>query len=174
MKKSIIAFAIILIITLTSSAQEYETVTIGDQTWMKKNLNIDALGSVCYGNDSLNCEKYGRLYFWQSAIDVCPAGFRLPTDADWTKLTEYVGGADSAGIALKEGGSSGFNAMLGGNYHPELDMFSYKGEKGYYWTASSFSFHTSWIRSFGLGQKNVNRTTIGKSFYFSIRCIKID
>ena len=141
---------------------------------MKHNLNIDVLGSICYNEDSLNCEKYGRLYFWQAALDACPAGFRLPTDADWTKLSENVGGVVDAGTALREGGETGFDALLGGNYHPDLKMFSYKNEKGYYWTASSFSYHTSWIRSFGLGQKNINRTTIGKSFYFSIRCIRID
>ena len=172
-KKIIVSFFLSLI-SLVPFAQDYETVTIGKQTWMKHNLNIDVLGSICYDDDSLNCERYGRLYFWQSSLDACPNGFRLPIDADWTELTEFVGGIDEAGTALKEGGSSGFDAKLAGNYHPDLKMWSYKGEKGYYWTASSFSFNTSWIRSFGLGQKNINRTTIGKSFYFSIRCIKID
>jgi len=155
-------------------AQDVETVSIGKQTWMKHNLNKDVLGSVCFNNDSLNCDKYGRLYFWQAAIDVCPDGFRLPTDTDWTILTDYLGGADTAGTLLKQAGSTGFDAMLGGNYQAEIDIFSYKELRGYYWTASSFSYYTAWIRSFGTGQRNVNRTTIGKSFYFSVRCIKVD
>ena len=57
-------------------AQEIETVQIGPQTWMKHNLKKDVLGSICYDQDSLNCEKYGRLYCWQAALDACPEGFR--------------------------------------------------------------------------------------------------
>lgn len=174
MFKKILASLIFSLITLFSFAQHYETVTIGKQTWMKYNLNRDVLGSICYGNDSINCDIYGRLYFWHAAIDACPNGYRLPTDKDWTILTDYLGGVDSAGTALKRDGSTGFVAMLAGNYQAEINIFSFKNIKGYYWTASAFSYHTAWIRSFGAGQRNVNRTTIGKSFYFSIRCIKAD
>ena len=163
-----------LLLNAPAFSQPYETVTIGRQTWMKHNLDRDVLGSICYQNDTANCEKYGRLYLWHAAIDACPQGFRLPTDQDWTILTDYLGGMDSAGMGLKEGGSPGFEALLGGNYQAEVDIFSYKDIKGYYWTATAFSYHTAWIRSFGAGQRNVNRTTIGKSFYFSIRCIKIE
>lgn len=155
-------------------AQNYETIQIGEQVWMKKNLNTDILGSICYDNDSLNCEKYGRLYFWHTAIDACPDGFRLPTDEDWTILTDFVGGQDTAGIILRKDETIGFGALLAGNYQQEVNLFSFKDMKGYYWTASAYSYNTAWIRSFGAGQKNVNRTTIGKSFYFSVRCIKIN
>lgn len=155
-------------------AQNYETIQVGEQVWMKKNLNTDILGSICYDNDSLNCEKYGRLYFWHTAIDACPDGFRLPTDEDWTILTDFVGGQDTAGIILRKDETIGFGALLAGNYQQEVNLFSFKDMKGYYWTASAYSYNTAWIRSFGAGQKNVNRTTIGKSFYFSVRCIKIN
>lgn len=155
-------------------SQEIKTVTIGDQVWMKHNLQTDVLGSICYDKDSLNCQRYGRLYCWQAALDACPEGFRLPTDDDWTILSEYLGGDEVAGGKLRKGGETGFDVILAGNYHPEVKIFSFKNEKAYFWTASSFSYHTAWIRSFGLGQKNINRTTIGKSFYFSIRCIKIE
>ena len=169
----IVISLVLSLLSTVSFAQVHETVTIDKQTWMKYNLDKDVLGSKCYNNDSLNCEKYGRLYFWQAAIDVCPDGFRLPTDEDWTILTDYLGGADTAGILLKQSGTSDFNALLGGNYQAEINIFSYRELRGYYWTASSFSYHTAWIRSFGIGLRNVNRTTIGKSFYFSVRCIKI-
>jgi len=174
MFKKTIAGLFLVLISLNSFPQENETVTIGKQTWMKYNLNIDVLGSICYAEDSVNCEKYGRLYFWQAALDACPAGFRLPTDKDWTILTDYVGGIDTAGTMLKKGSELGFDVVFAGNYHPDLKMFSYGNEVAYYWTATAHSFHTAWIRSFKKGQKNINRTTIGKSFYFSIRCIKID
>jgi uncharacterized protein (TIGR02145 family) len=155
-------------------AQQVETIKIGDQVWMKHNLNRDVLGSICYDKDSLNCVRYGRLYFWQSALDACPDGFRLPTDEDWSILTDYLGGEDIAGKKLKKNGDSGFSALLAGNYHPEVKLFSYKGEKGYYWTATSHGYSTAWIRSVHLGEDKITRTSIGKSFYFSIRCIKAD
>ena len=160
-----------LIVNLQS--QEIETVTIGKQTWMKHNLDVNVLGSICYEEDSLNCERYGRLYAWVAAINACPDGFRLPTDDDWLILTESLGGADTAGILLKEGASSGFDAKLAGNYQPEVHLHSYKDLKGYYWTATPKGFSTAWIRSIATGQKDINRDHIGKSFYFSVRCIKI-
>lgn len=172
--KKIFLFLVQLFFFTGLFAQEYETITIGEQVWMKKNLNRDLLGSFCYNKDSLNCKSYGRLYFWHTAIDACPNGFRLPTDNDWTILTDFLGGADTAGVLLRKDETIGFGALLAGNYQQEVNIFSFKDIKGYYWTASALSFNTAWIRSFGAGQKNVNRTTIGKSFYFSVRCLKVD
>ncbi len=171
----IILFIIVTLIESTSLyAQYYETVKIGDQVWMERNLQNDVLGSICYDDDSLNCKEYGRLYCWQAALDACPEGFRLPTDKDWSILINSLGGPDSAASALLKGGSSGFDIPLSGNYQPEMKMFSFKNQKAYFWTASSYSMNTAWIRIFDKDSKSVTRTTIGKSFYFSIRCIRID
>lgn len=168
-------FIILLAFLATSlSAQEYETTRIGDQEWMRTNLEVDFLGSICYNKDTSYCKKYGRLYSWQAAIGACPNGFRLPVDEDWTILTNYLGGSEAAGKALKKSGSSGFEVQLAGNYHPEVDLFSYINEKGFYWTASSKSYHTAYIRTLNVGADSVRRTSIGKSFYFSVRCIKVD
>jgi len=172
----LISYIVFTLFTLSNTlhAQQYETVKIGNQVWMKYNLTTDVLGSICYDKDSLNCNNYGRLYCWQAALDACPDGFRLPTDKDWSVLINYLGGQDSAAPALLEGGTSGFDVPLAGNYQPEMKMFSFKGQKAYFWTASSYSMNTAWIWLFHKNRKDVVRTTIGKSFYFSIRCIKTD
>jgi len=106
--------------------QSYPTVTIGTQTWMAKNLNFNASGSVCYGEGGqvydygsgtwitlsssevqANCNIYGRLYNWDAAMSACPPSWHLPTDAEWEILVKYVdpnasGDWDNvAGIVLK-------------------------------------------------------------------------
>jgi uncharacterized protein (TIGR02145 family) len=79
--------------------KEYKTVRIGGQTWMAENLNYRSLRgkSWCYDDDSSNCDKYGRLYDWETAMMVCPEGWHLPSAKEWKTLVEYVGRSDAAG-----------------------------------------------------------------------------
>jgi uncharacterized protein (TIGR02145 family) len=110
--------------------QTYRTVRIGDQVWMAENLNYDATGSVCYGNSPANCNTYGRLYDWSTAMNlpascntsscssqiqnphqgICPDGWHVPSDAEWMELADYVGGQYTAGTKLKA--KSGWNNFL--------------------------------------------------------------
>jgi uncharacterized protein (TIGR02145 family) len=122
-----------------------ETVVIGSQTWMKRNLNCNVSGSKCYNNDPSNCDKYGRLYDWATAKTVCPSGWHLPSDAEWTTLTDYVGGLSTAGKKLKatSGWSNDGNgtdehgfAALPGGYGVSDGYFSNVGDGGYWWSAT--------------------------------------
>ncbi|MEG2555646.1 MAG: FISUMP domain-containing protein [Odoribacter sp.] len=104
----------------------YNTTGIGTQCWMVENLNNPVGESKCYGDDVNNCAKYGRLYNWVQATGnvtaegpqgVCPAGWHLPSNAEWTAMNTASG---SGGENLKHptwGGSvnqSGFSALPGG------------------------------------------------------------
>ena len=81
--------------------QAYKTVTIGLQTWMAENLNYEVQGSYCYLDSVEYCSKYGRFYTWTIAKDVCPAGFHLPSKAEWETLIESAGGEVYAYTLLK-------------------------------------------------------------------------
>ncbi|MDR2731890.1 MAG: fibrobacter succinogenes major paralogous domain-containing protein [Fibromonadaceae bacterium] len=90
-----------LIFTDTRNNKSYASVVIGTQVWMAENLNYNAEGSLCYNNLESNCDKYGRLYDWEAAIEVCPDGWHLPTYAEWDELVIAIGGYDTSGKYLK-------------------------------------------------------------------------
>ena len=123
-------------ITDSRDGQSYKTVKIGSQTWMAENLNFETAASYCYKNLDSNCVKYGRLYTWASAMEVCPRGWRLPNKEDWEALLKNVGGDKSAGKVLKsqtawaeEGNGTddyGFSALPAGE-RTYFDVCSVKG-----------------------------------------------
>jgi hypothetical protein len=87
--------------------RKYGTIEIGHQIWLSENLGYEAEGGKCYGNEPANCQKYGRLYNWNTALKVCPKGWHLPSDDEWQELVDFAGGKDVAGTKLKA--KSGWN-----------------------------------------------------------------
>ena len=149
--------------------QRYKTVEIGEQVWFAENLNYDALGSVCYNNNSAYCVKYGRLYDWSTAMDlpascnsstclsqiqskhkgICPNGWHIPSQAEWNALMSYVesnsGCSNCAAVKLKA--TSGWS-----NYRPPPNSVpgsdSYLCEDTYGFSALPGGY-SDWLSGYG-------------------------
>jgi len=165
----------------------YKAVTIGYQTWMAENLNYDENGSKCYANNSAACDKYGRLYNLSQAKRACPAGWHLPSDAEWAELMDYVGDSLTAGTRLKasEGWRSKenvpagtddylFSALPGGAGNINGNSFDKGGIEGYWWSATAggrYHGHT-WYRNLNEDSKRVKKDSFGDNGLFSVRCVQ--
>jgi uncharacterized protein (TIGR02145 family) len=169
----------------------------------------DAAGSYyyVYGYDGTNVADakatdnyatYGVLYNWTAAMDgeassttnpsgiqgVCPAGWHLPSDAEWTELTDYLGGTSVAGGKLKETGTThwaspntgatnetGFTALPGG-YRYGDGAFDGIGSSGYWWSATEHNSNNAWNRVMYCYNSNVYRFSLNKELWFSVRCLR--
>lgn len=160
----------------------YNSVQIGDQCWMQENLYYEAEGE-CYENDPLNCDKFGRLYDWNTALGICPSGWHLPSVTEWEELINYLGGDDVAGGKMKSTlywlspntgatNSSQFSAFPGGSNTAGL----YTGINiiGSFWTANQ-NITERW----GAFYYNIfyNSTQITKSYFYesdgrAVRCVR--
>jgi uncharacterized protein (TIGR02145 family) len=150
--------------------------------WMTENLNVHTGRSYCYDDAELNCRRYGRLYTWESARQGCRSlgdGWRLPTNDEWRQLAKHYGGvrddSDDGGKAaykaLMIGGSSGFNAVLGGGRASD-GQYARLEAHGFYWTASESGPASAWL--YNLGRALIlNRHSDGeKQRAFSVRCVR--
>jgi uncharacterized protein (TIGR02145 family)/uncharacterized repeat protein (TIGR02543 family) len=91
------------VLTANFKLFEPRTVQIGNRRWMAENLNIITGNSWCYDNDERNCQKYGRLYDYNTALEACPAGWRLPSRDDWNSLTRAGGYGTGTKLKSKTG-----------------------------------------------------------------------
>lgn len=152
--------------------------------WTTENLNVDADRSYCYEDREANCRRYGRLYTWASAQEACRSlgdGWRLPTDDEWRQLGKRHGGlreesgdsGKAAYTALMAGGSSGFNAVLGGGRVSDAELYARLEAHGFYWTASESGATSAWFYNFGKGGASLNRHRNGnKQMAISVRCVR--
>ncbi len=146
-----------------------------------------------------NYTTYGVLYNWAAAMNeasgstanpsivqgVCPAGWHLPSDAEWKALTDYLGGTSVAGGKLKEIGTAhwnspnkgatnetGFAALPGGNRYRD-ETFTNIGYRGFWWSATEYSAALAWYRSMYYIYNDVASFFYGsKELGFSVRCVR--
>ncbi|MDR2580526.1 MAG: TonB family protein [Fibromonadaceae bacterium] len=185
--------ALIVTSTFTDSrdGKSYKTVKIGEQTWMAENLAFNASGSKCYKNDESNCEKYGRLYDWNTARNVCPMNWRLPTNTDWQELVLALDGSMTvAGVNLKarsgwndDGNGAdtyGFSALPGGYALPALselgtlDRFSNAGSSSRWWSATKGNIRqlNTYLQLTSADNNFEYKLDITESLLLSVRCVK--
>jgi uncharacterized protein (TIGR02145 family) len=150
--------------------------------WTTANLNVEASPSYCYSDSELNCLRYGRLYTWAAASRACDmlgGGWRLPTDDEWRQLAERFGGASddsldkgrAAFTALLSEGTSGFNAVLGGNRSD--GKYARLDAHGFYWTASDNDSSSAPFYNFGKDGRALHRQPQGdKQMAISVRCVR--
>lgn len=162
----------------------YKTVTIGTQTWMAENLAYKASNGCWAYNDSISyVATYGYLYDWGTAKTVCLTGWHLPTDAEWTTLTNYLG-VDSVAGKLKEIGtthwkspnmgatnSSGFTALPGGDRNFN-GRFNNIGNYGRCWSSTKEFTANAWYRIMYYSNSNMHRGSDNQVNGISVRCVK--
>jgi len=188
----------------------YNTIFIGNQCWLQQNLattryrtgtpitnatdsiawvsNTDG-DYVWYNNDTTNKTNYGALYNWyavKNTARLCPSGWKVPTDAEWTTLTDYLGGADQAGMKLKEfdyGQThwygipdpiydiTEFRARPGGARNSNSSFLN-MGDDGYWWTFSESNTSFANYKYISYGDWTVYTGQSSKASGYSVRCLR--
>lgn len=192
--------------TINYGGQIYNTVQIGSQCWMKENLNIGymvdgaydqiddgMIEKYCYDDNPGNCDTYGGLYQWDEMMNyitiegtrgICPAGWHIPTDAEWTTLTDYLGGGGIAGGKMKAVGTnywntpntdasneSGFTA-LGSGQRLDYGAFYYIGDYTDFWSSTESNYDNALYRLLYYDWAGVSDYDNLKNNGFSVRCMK--
>jgi uncharacterized protein (TIGR02145 family) len=198
------------------------SVSIGAQVWQTKNLNVDRFrnGDIIpeaksggewssvgkkgqpawcyYENKTSNGSIYGKLYNWYAINDsrgICPEGWHIPNNSEWTTLTNFLGGGEVAGGKMKMKGinywhspnsgatnSSGFSALPGGSRSSDLTFNNGRSEV-FFWSTTEFNINNAWYiyistddpntgMSHGTDYPPVFNLASGKSSGLSVRCIK--
>lgn len=187
---------------------KYSTVKIGTQIWMAENLktthykngaainypgtnnsewNDDTTGAYAWylNNEAIYKNTYGALYNWYAAVNtnnLCPTGWHVPSDAEWSTLTTYLGGGSIAGGKLKATtlwtspntgatNSSGFTALPGGSRN-DTGQYWYLGQAGHFMSSTVYNSTLIWFMYLSYDGSNSSRSNIMKLEGNSVRCVK--
>ena len=200
--KTVLSLFIMILFTQINYAQ---TVTIGNQVWMAKNLDVstfrngdsipqaksnaewEAAGEnkqpawCYYDNDPANGAKYGKLYNWYAVNDsrgLATAGYHIPSGAEWTQLTDFLGGEAGKKMKSTSGwkdngngtNSSGFSGLPGG-FRNNYGTFGNIGP-GDWWSSTEYDTSDAYYRCLSCSDGYVYKYRDHKTFGFSVRCLR--
>lgn len=180
----------------------YHTVQIDSQCWFKENLNIgtringsqnqtnnNMIEKCCVDDDEKNCDTYGGLYQWdemmqyvatEGARGICPDGWHIPSDAEWSILTNSLGGNNVAGGKMKSisgwinsgngTNSSGFTALPGACWW--IGYFMGIGIEADFWSSMQTDATTASYQQLFYDRENIREYTFEKTNKCSIRCLQ--
>lgn len=160
----------------------FRAIVVGNKTWSAENLNIPVENSYCYDDDDENCDKFGRLYTWSEAIKICPDGWFLPSNEEWSLLAKNEGGENQAGKLLKtasgwngNGGgqdSFGFDALPAGSRLVNHGDFVNQGDFAYFWSATESGQDDAYNYYLESNTPILNQDINNKYFAYSVRCVE--
>ena len=200
----------ITFITLTDAdGNTYGLIKIGSQIWMAENLKttkyndgtsiplvtnntswavLSTPGYCWYNNDASTYKNtYGALYNFYTVETgkLCPTGWHVPTNIEWTALTTYLGGESVAGGKLKETGTThwnspntgatnetGFTALPGG-YRNNNGAFNDIGNQGDWWSSTESGTNNAWFRYMLYNSNSVHISSYYKIYGFPVRCLSL-
>lgn len=167
----------------TRDCKRYRTVEIGSSVWLAQNLDYDTEDdeSMCVDDDEAKCDKYGRLYTWQTAVDVCPDGWVLASKTDFDELLEVALGEKTKAASLVSANASvwegvgedvlGFSALPAGYDASNTDI-----EVGYganFWTSSAAEENAYYLHILQDGGLDASiMADFPQFFALSVRCVK--
>jgi len=193
-----------------ADGNSYPVIRIGSQNWMAENLrashfrNMDEIPTTddiledlteiedpvfqwIFDNEEASAETTGRLYTWYTVNDfrnICPVGWAVPSDDEWSMLTQFLGGEHISGAKLKDNCSdlwtypntgadnrTGYSAIPGGFRYAHGE-FSNFGENAYLWSRTEANLNSAFVRYMFYDNETVYKGMNSKKHAFSVRCIK--
>ncbi|MDX9771177.1 MAG: FISUMP domain-containing protein [Tenuifilaceae bacterium] len=163
----------------------YKTIAIGKQIWMAENLAYKPSSGTywAYDNDESNVATYGYLYNWETAQNVCPAGWHLPTDTEWKELRTFAGdnsmklrskthwGNAKNGVSFNGTDDFGFAGLPAGRILTDGSP-NRIGYMGSWWSSTETTARTAWSWSIISNTRYLNNMSETKRYGYSVRCVK--
>lgn len=172
--------------------KSYQTVKIGTQCWMAENLNYGTnipsnisqtdnciVEKYCYNNSPANCNVNGGLYQWdelmtyyssESIQGICPPGWHVPSENEWTVLFTFYVNNGFAGTALKNTGFSGFNGLLAGASFHNIN-WNFINFSGFFWSSSMDGPYKAWAHAMNTPDPSVSFYPDSRSNAYYVRCV---
>ncbi len=164
--------------TMTDARDDkiYRIVKIGDYVWMAQNLDYKVKKSWCYNKKKSNCTKYGRLYSWDMAQEVCPTGWHLPSEREFMELLTTIGPSNNSRSKslrssdwAKGSDEFGFSAVPAGHRFEDGNFYGL-GDDSYWWSSTENSNYRA--SSLRLAEGDVGLDHGFKGDALSIRCVR--